>query len=308
MRELQALVCPTCGAPNPKSIGQLPCSHFFAGAPLSRPLQGGNLYRCGNCQLKFKAPVLEAEAYKELYDNANRGTWSSSGRVDWGLVTELVVHHFPKGARVLDFGCYTGGLLAQLGSVYERFGVEINQAAAVMASEKASAFVWSEITAIPPEFRFEVIVAVDVLEHIINPLETIEQLLPLLSDGGILIVTTGDANSPFWNFFGAKWWYCFFPEHISFLCEYWFNYFAERRGWVIIRHKKFRYCHWSIVARIINFLGMVCYGSFPGLYLFFGNLFRKCFGRPSAQSVPGCGVTADHLMIVLARRKLSHEL
>lgn len=295
--------CPCCGGHNLLLTGKLPDCSFFAGKSLEQPLPGGTLYRCRHCHLKFRYPMHDTATYDRLYDNATVSTWpSAANRVDWNLVSNLVLEHLPKGGRVLDFGCYTGGLLARLPYTCERYGVEVNRAAAAVASNEVGTRIWSTIDEIPSDLRFDVVIATDVVEHMMNPSEIVDKLAALLANDGILIITTGDADNYLWNRFGANWWYCFFPEHVTFLSKAWFDHLAQENGLSILRYQVFRYCRKAAVRRVIDAMFMYFYGWFPTVYLRLANTVSKAIGRPPIASVPGIGVTADHFIIALSRK------
>lgn len=296
-------VCPCCGDHNLLRIGKLPDSHFFAGIRLSQPLPGGHLYRCRHCQLKFRHPAHDAAIYEQLYDNATISTWpTDSFRPDWDLIVRHILEQLPQGGRVLDFGCYTGGLLSQLGSAaYERYGIEINRAAAAVASKNADARIWSAVDDIPPDLRFDVVIAADVIEHMPNPMDLIDRLTALLTDRGILIMTTGDADNSLWNRFGANWWYCFYPEHVAFLSKGWLDYLSQVRRLSVVHTETFRYYRQPPVRRFFDTIFTYCYGWFPASCLLLGGLLMKILGRPHVTSFPGNGVSADHLFIVMTR-------
>ena len=305
MSEHPSPSCPYCGTHEPFPIGKLQDSHCFAGKRLQEVIPGGNLYRCNRCRLKFRHPVHDKTVYQQLYDNATISTWPvNAARPDWDLIISHIHQHLPQGGRVLDFGCYTGGLLARLDGAYERHGVEINRAAATITVDRANAKMWPSADDIPGELRFDVVVVSDVIEHISNPGHLIDELLALLADGGILIITTGDAENYLWNRFGANWWYCFYPEHIAFLSEAWISRFSRDRDLSIKRCQRFRYYRLSTSRRLVEAVFTYFYGFFPSIYLHLSNTLRDMFGRPNATSVPGNGVSDDHLLIVLARKEM----
>lgn len=216
------LRCPSCGASDPNLLGKLPDSKWFAGMPLTDPILGGHLYRCEQCLLKFRFPLETPTTYQTLYDNAKTNVWSAdTERPDWDLITAQVNTLKPEGGRILDFGCYTGGLLSRMGARYERFGIELNREAAHAAQQTTGARVWPTIKEIPANLKFDIIVIADVVEHIPNPNALFELLEPRLAERGVVIVATGDADTPLWNRFGANWWYCFYPEHIAFISMGW---------------------------------------------------------------------------------------
>ena len=214
----------------------------------------------------------------------------STDRPDWDLIIGDIERRLPRGGRVLDFGCYSGGLLALLDSVYERYGVEVNRAAAAVAAESAHAQIWSRADDIPRDMRFDVVVAADVIEHMANPLDTMSTLMTLLTHDGILIVTTGDADNFLWNRFGANWWYCFYPEHVAFVSRAWVELALCRQGWEILHCERFRYRRLGPLRRLLEFAFACAYGLRPKpVYLYIGNRLRRSCGRRPISSVAGNG-------------------
>jgi len=291
--------CPACKQDESIRIGRLPDSNLFAGVFLDRVLAGGSLYRCCVCNLKFRHPVGDAAVHEVLYDNQHTLAWpANSARPDWELIAQYVSEHKTTG-RVLDFGCYTGGLLARLGDIYERYGIEINRAAAAEATKVTGHPIFSSIDEIPERLRFDVILACDVVEHMTNPTVLIEKLGSLLSEKGILIVTTGDSENSLWNRFGANWWYCFYPEHISFISRTWLVRISENLGLSLLHCESFKYANLKPASKPIHIALTYAYGWFPGLYLKLRKLIDALRGRPGTRSVTGMGVSDDHLFAVL---------
>jgi SAM-dependent methyltransferase len=291
-------ICPTCQSRDPTLLGKLPDSDCFAGKRLLHPLPGGSLYRCTRCRLKFRHPLQAAETYHALYDNAETTAWpATSSRPDWELVIAQIDALKPRGGRILDFGCYTGGLLSRLDARHERSGVEVNRSACRIASETTGAEVWSSIEEIPAE-RFDVIVIADVIEHVPDPRSLLELLATRLAADGVVIVTTGDADTPLWNRFGANYWYCFYPEHIAFLSRAWVELALCRQGWEILHCERFRYRRLGPLRRLLELAFACAYGLWPRFYLYTASRLRRWSGRRPISSVAGNGASADHLLIV----------
>ncbi|HVI25615.1 MAG TPA: class I SAM-dependent methyltransferase [Xanthomonadaceae bacterium] len=299
----KASQCPCCGASDPKWLGALPDSEWFAGKRLTHRLNGGALYRCKTCFLKFRFPLEDPASYHTLYDNAETRTWpAQSRRIDWDLILEQISHFKPEGGKVLDFGCYSGGLLSRLDGRYERFGIEINREAARIAQEAAGAHLWNNLEAMPADQRFDVIVIADVLEHVPNPQTLFDHLKRNLGKDGIVVATTGDADNPLWNWFGANWWYCFYPEHVSFVSKKWVEQILLPNGWSLMTYKRFRYRRLSPFLGLVELASACMYGLFPRAYLHIQSVLKRSRALTSA---PGNSVTADHLLITLARKRSS---
>jgi SAM-dependent methyltransferase len=246
--------------------------------------------------------VETAQSYRSLYDNFETSTWAREiQRPDWDLIIEQIKSTKPQGARILDFGCYTGGLLSLLDSRYERFGIEINSEASDIARTTASAHIWNSLDLIEGDQQFDVVVMADVLEHMPSPLQFLESVSPLIADDGVLIVTTGDADTPLWNLFGANWWYCFYPEHISFISEAWLDRVLNYTDWSLVTLKRFRYSNPHGLRLISDFLFAWAYGLFPRTYLHLARQFKR--SPNSLSSVAGNGISLDHLLIVLKKSR-----
>jgi FkbM family methyltransferase len=240
-------------------------------------------------------------AYQALYDNSSVDSWDSQGeRVDWDKVIAYIRNTVPEGARILDFGCYTGGLLTRLGPKYQRFGIEVNARAACVA-EAAGIRVWPAIENIPGESRFDVVVACDVIEHMPDPEAFALALVSRLSADGQVIITTGDAENRLWERFGPNWWYCFYPEHIAFISQRWLSNLCLKHNLRVGRCEQFFHLRSRWPKRLAVLFVTAWYGLFPRSYLAAIRQLSYWRGVSEPRSVPGNGASADHLFISLSR-------
>lgn len=297
----QRAPCPCCGADDTTRIGSLPSSTTFAGRPVA-PIPGGDLYRCKACSLKFRFPTLGEAEYSALYNNQLESAWPlDDRRNDWPLLLASIEGLKPRGGDVLDFGCNTGQLLGKLDSRYARHGVEVNEAAASLARSGARATVWHDLNQLPPGRRFDVIIAADTIEHFPEPLRILSRLLDMLSDDGVLLLTTGDAECPHWDRLRSNWWYCAFPEHVAFISGKWLRFFSNRLGYTIIKYTTFRYARMSPFQRLCGYAAIYAYGISPRGYHFARDLARMATGRGRSERIPGASVTRDHFLAALSR-------
>lgn len=292
--------CPSCGSADLESLGRLPDSAWFAGKRLKQPLHGGRLLRCHHCCLKFRFPAQSEQHYRELYDNSVITTWPEDGnRADWHLIARYLSKRLTQGASVLDFGCYTGGLLSRLDANLQKYGIEINAQAASVAAERAKATFWPSLDRIPEGRLFDAIIASDVIEHMAHPRQFLQQISAYLKRDGVLILTTGDANNSNWNRFGASWWYCFYPEHISFISRAWLDKSVDSLGLRTQHCKPFRYVTLTSPRRALDVLLTYLYGYFPKLFLGLRSFIGTMTRAKEDRGVPGNGISRDHLFIVL---------
>ena len=100
----------------------------------------------------------------------------------------------PAGKRVLDVGCgngATGALLKQQGA-REVVGIEIVPEAAQQAEHLLDSVLCGDVNHVPLEFApgaFDVILCLDVLEHLPYPEDAMQRLVPLLAQGGQMVVS-----------------------------------------------------------------------------------------------------------------------
>lgn len=294
-------MCPDCNSTNIKRIGQLPNCPIYAGAKLAAPIPGGTLYKCRVCSLKFRMPVPKAAERESLYDNSSTAAWSveAQDRPDWRLAVDFIERNASAGSEVLDVGCYTGGFLRLLPAGTRKAGVEPNRHAARVASEAIGASVWSNLSQIPSDCKFDFIVATDVIEHVDSPANFTRAMFGLLKPEGCLVVTTGDGETALASAFGANWWYWYFAEHIAFVSIRWLRNFSAATGARVVLVNRFAYDDLSAAKRATHFIQTVAYGLFGSYYLGALKRLYRVLGRDWPVYPKGRGVTADHLMIVL---------
>ena len=123
----------------------------------------------------------------------------------------------PKpGKRLLDVGAATGFFLnLARNEGWETAGIEPSDAAAALARKK-QLDVKTGILA-PGKFpaaSFDVITLWDVLEHLPDPIATMNVVVDLLKPGGIIAINTPDASSMWAKMMGSSWHLLCPPEHL----------------------------------------------------------------------------------------------
>jgi SAM-dependent methyltransferase len=199
-RRAGELECPVCSTPV---------------RPLGGRGHGGtgtSLYRCPACGHVLKSPSKEAAA--RLAEGADRPKRPES--------TRWLFQHLPRGLvdepglAVLDVGCWEGDHLAALPHTALRRGIEPNANAAIRAQARGLDVEQGFIEDVELErSTYDLITAMDVVEHLPRPRETLVRLADALKPGGSLVVLTGNAGSSAGRLWGYHWYYLHYPEHIS---------------------------------------------------------------------------------------------
>lgn len=130
---------------------------------------------------------MKKDLIEELYAGKEMNYFSLERTLFKEAVTE-------NNLNVLDVGCGAG----ILGAHYIKnqncnvYGVEISKSAFEQASKLLTKTFKGNIETMELEFQhnfFDVIIMGDVVEHLINPIETIKNLLPYLKEGGKIHIT-----------------------------------------------------------------------------------------------------------------------
>ena len=292
--------CRSCSSLNVSSIGALPDGLSFAGVIQPEPLPGGVLWRCEDCYFVFRHPLLPTARYEELYRNGSAQVWESElDRQDFRLVRQHMAED-TRGTNVLEIGCYTGKLLESLPKRYRLHGIELNTEAARIAASRGIEIVAGGAAELDGlSAKFDAIIACDVIEHLVNPLAFLEQLRAHLTVGGRVLISTGNSDAWLWRIFGTNYWYCSFPEHISFIGSRWLQAMLGRVGLKVTRMIAFNYLYPGLHPAAIQTLARAAlYGCSPGFY----RKLRRSLRSETAEDVapPGCGATKDHVFCVMS--------
>jgi SAM-dependent methyltransferase len=187
------------------------------------------LRRCRDCRYAFIADPWTA--FDEIYDDryyAGRGadplvdyqfeldSPQDTIRVyEWRGITRMVKQLLGglDGVRWLDFGAGNGGLVryARDQSPADAIGFEEG---AIAARARERGIPISSTLADEPAGSFDVVTAIEVLEHTLDPLEELRRIRGLLRPGGLLLLTTGNA-APFAERL-TRWPYVIPEIHVSF--------------------------------------------------------------------------------------------
>lgn len=133
---------------------------------------------------------MERAAYDRMAEIDGEHWWFAARR---DILTRLIERlNLPQNARILEVGCGTGSNLGML----QRFGrvdaIEPDGPARTLASNRSGIAVQGGTVpgdAVVPEETYDLIVLLDVLEHIPDDRGTLTELRSKLAPGGRLLVT-----------------------------------------------------------------------------------------------------------------------
>lgn len=227
-----SLSCPICG---------------YDGNVSSRFLKNGyNIYRCDDCNLMFVHPQPSRDELLRIYDNSYfwRGnkylkmnkTESRSRNLDNDKQKINIIKKYKETGRLLDVGCAMGGFLylaRQEG--FDVTGVEVSTFCTNFIKNKLGIEVHNVdlLSARLPSGTYDVVTLWDVIEHLRNPVETVNEIHRILRPGGILCFSTGDVNSFYARIMGRFWHLLTPPQHLFYFTPKSIRKMLDRCGFVV---------------------------------------------------------------------------
>ena len=299
------LQCRVCGNGVAKSIGRIPDCGEFAGQSISPSIKGGMLWCCTDCGSLFRYPTLTADDYISLYEIAPSTVWGGgeTDRNDFSIIYQYLAEH--HGGAILDVGCFAGNFLEGLPNKFKKYGIEPSLSASQRAGSKGVNIIGKTLTELDSSKTFDVVVAIDVIEHVLNVEEFLTCALDTVGENGLLIISTGNPDSPFWkSVFKAKYWYNVIPEHVTFPSYEYYCRFAQKHGLPAPEQIRFRYG--NAPAKFLGLLRQAVYASSPALYGFLRRCQHILLGgnKPFTKDVVvnAMGIFADHHVIVFHKQ------
>ena len=196
-------------------------------------------YKCRQCGFAQVGRQTGKDEIKEIYSEGffhpqkyeDLATLNKENERRFKLLRQFV--NQPK-ANVLEVGCATGDFIRYAEGEYTMWGIDVSEAAIEKARKKfppsesrlRAGFIEDEVY--PPGF-FDGIVLWDVIEHLRDPLGTLNRLCNYLKPGGDLLFSTPNFGSLAARLLGKFWWFMTPPEHLSFFTRKSLQYFSEHR-------------------------------------------------------------------------------
>ncbi len=177
-----------------------------------------HLCQCSNCGFVFAQKVPTSEELEEHYIGYGRNDYLSPITIK--RYHELLdqMEPYRKTNKLLDVGCGIGYFLeAAKERGWEVYGTEYTDEAVSICEEKGIKVQKGKLD--PKNYEeesFDVITSFEVIEHINNPLEELENFNSLLRKGGVVYVTTPNFNSLLRYRLKAAYNVITYPEHLSY--------------------------------------------------------------------------------------------
>ena len=179
------------------------------------------LVRCCFCELVMTEPQLSKPDLEAFY---GQDYWGRMNPDDPAWVQRdqrhktAFLNRFRRDGRVLDVGCGMGLFLLALNPArWDRYGLEampVPLAEAVKRLGPERIVQGELLTAGLPRGQFDVVTFWDVLEHLPNPRQALEETFRLLRPGGVVLLTLPNFSSYQARCFRQDWYALSLPHHL----------------------------------------------------------------------------------------------
>jgi 2-polyprenyl-3-methyl-5-hydroxy-6-metoxy-1,4-benzoquinol methylase len=211
--QLEATACPWCK--NVEGIREFSFEPF-------------GVSKCAGCGLYFLTPRLKEAEMMKIYQDPSYFIGTGSGYQDYeGQQKSLratfrrflreLKRRVPQAKSLLEVGCGYGFFLDEAKPYFEnRVGTDYCLDALERAKLNANKVYHGGLDAVPTGERFDVVVSIQVLEHIYDPKAFLTQCVNATKIGGTVVVATPQMGSFWQKLMGSKWPSFNIPEHVTY--------------------------------------------------------------------------------------------
>lgn len=227
------VACPACG-------GTETCDHF------SNPV-GFSFDVCDVDGTVYMNPAPAPQTLERLYnDQSYSEFWSMGFAVDPAdyARASAALSEGP-GQTFLDVGCSTGEFLKLARGRFECYGVEINAETAAVGRREGFQITTGTLADVEGRERFDVITMLQVIEHLLEPSESLADVRRLLKPGGVFYLNTPCADSASFALFRERHMHVSSFGHVGLYTKAGLAKLARRCGFAMIDHG---YCGGADIA------------------------------------------------------------
>lgn len=211
----------------------------FLDATLRRQLPELRLRRCVECGCLWADDARrDHRVLAEAYERVDHSYFDSEEndpryREFYKGLEQLVKRHV-SGRVMLDVGCGDGVFLSSVSDEWSKQGLEPSVSGATLARKKNLDVSQATLDDAPDPYNADLISALDVIEHVIDPHHFVESCKRHLRPGGVILLLTGDADSYPAKIAGPQWSYLRWSGHISVFSQSGLRELLQRHGFEVL--------------------------------------------------------------------------
>lgn len=204
---------------------------------------------CSDCKTIYMNPVPTEETLQKLYNDPaesfvfDKGSKVSDVEVkagnveDYEAILRMLGFKPKERLRLLEVGCAKGSFLMTASEVFDVEGIELNDATAEIARLHGLNVKTGRISDVEGENCYDLIVMLQVLEHIVRPGELINEVARLLKPGGYLYVNVPNIDSASFDYLGEQHLHISSFSHVSMFNRESLIQLGERNGLQFVAHE-----------------------------------------------------------------------
>jgi len=174
------------------------------------PWKAPRYVQCNKCSLLYVFPRDNKDAFEKNLKDRERpaGHKKSPARMARDVKQKVdIVRKWKNNGKILDIGCADGDFLKEAQKQgFEPAGIEITECFAARARERGINILCNDVLqADLPGETFDIITMWDTIEHLYQPLETVQKAYVLLKNGGVLFIFTPNIEGMSAFLFGKDW-------------------------------------------------------------------------------------------------------
>jgi len=201
------------------------------------------LRRCPQCRCLWANDARQEDGIlAEAYDRVSEAYFDSQENdpryVQFYKTLEQVVKQYVSGRTILDVGCGDGVFLSTLSDGWSRHGLEPSASGANIAKNKNLDVACATLDTSAKQYQVDVVSALDVIEHVIDPHQFVESFKAHLRPRGVVLLLTGDAGSYPARIAGPQWSYLRWCGHTSVFSRSGLRMLLESHGFEILDWKR----------------------------------------------------------------------
>ncbi len=224
--------CPICKADNCKTLLKLDNFQFFSDKIEAKQVDINEM-QCKSCGAIYLNPCYSNKGFEVLFEEAGQSYGSTEARpieqANWLNKYNLL----QDGHSVLDIGCGTGNFLASLPDNVLKIGVDIDIPSINFAQEqhKNIKFICSSFENLQYTDNINTITMYHVLEHLANPLETLQRLHKLSNNSTRLVIEVPIIENGLTNDINGF----FSVQHLTHFSKNSFENILSLSGWEVLK-------------------------------------------------------------------------
>jgi 2-polyprenyl-3-methyl-5-hydroxy-6-metoxy-1,4-benzoquinol methylase len=210
-----------------------------------------NLLMCPKCRLAKTDPFPKDSFMKELYSSRkyrDKGSrfipLAETGIRFFRKFRQKRIERFIRKGRILDIGCGRGEFLSLLKERgWEAIGLELNEETASNA-RKAFGLEIRTGSLVDAQFEdnfFDVITLWHVLEHLPDPVQTMDECRRILKPGGLLVIALPHFDSLQARISGKYWFHLDLPYHLFHFMDKNMELFLRKFSLRVMKAKQFSF-------------------------------------------------------------------